>query len=31
VFAQLTNGADIQFLSTGAVAFKLQVFDHPLS
>ena len=31
VFAQLANGADIQFLSTGAVAFKLQVFDHPLS
>jgi len=31
VFAQLADGAYIQFLGTGAVAFKLQVFDHPLS
>jgi hypothetical protein len=28
---QLANGTDKQFLSTGAVAFKLQVLNHPLS
>jgi hypothetical protein len=31
ILAQLSNSVNIQFLGAVALAFKLQVFDHPLS